>query len=557
MKYKFYLIDASSVLYPDASDLPPALSGLCVFSNEAAAFQVAVRCENQGGESGSTSEIVTELDSPISRYITVYTVEETAATRIGYDFGDDWMDRSGRGIYPDRLERLERGMFTAVTGYYRTLFFNVNERLDTVQSGTYPIRISFFTSGVTWNGERTEREKLGEVTLTVTFLEEILPKQSIITTNWMHYDCMAVLSGTKPWSDAYFDVVRSYIELAVQNGQNAVFVPAFTPPLDTPVGEERMTTQLIKIEKLGDKYEFDLSLLDRFIRMAHDCGAEYFEHSHLFTQWGAAHAPKIIVREKNVERKLFGWETAGDDPEYRRFLHEYLMTLKTYIVENGLKERFFFHVSDEPSEKWLDTYKSAADFVHTELAGFNSGDALGEYRFYKEGLVQTPIVSTDCIESFIGKSERLWLYFTGLQSKEYMSNRVIGMPLARCRVLGVQLYWYGFDGFLHWGFNAHHNRLSRRIFDPRISPDMGGDFPAGTSYLVYPGKDGAAPSLRLTAFRDAMQDYRIFKLMETKCGRESVLALIREYIPNIGLKCRVSADELTALRKAAIHAIIS
>ena len=38
------------------------------------------------------------------------------------------------------------------------------------------------------------------------------------------------------------------------NGQNMLFLPAFTPPLDTPVNEERMTVQLVDVILENDVY---------------------------------------------------------------------------------------------------------------------------------------------------------------------------------------------------------------------------------------------------------------------------------------------------------------
>ena len=45
--------------------------------------------------------------------------------------------------------------------------------------------------------------------------------------------------------------------------------------------------------------------MKKFLELCLDCGIEYFEHSHLFTQCSAEHAPKIIVRENGEDKKLF------------------------------------------------------------------------------------------------------------------------------------------------------------------------------------------------------------------------------------------------------------
>ena len=53
--------------------------------------------------------------------------------------------------------------------------------------------------------------------------------------------------------------------------------------------------------------------------MADRNGVKYFEISHLFTQWGAKHAPKIMGCFKGEYVKLFGWETKAESQGYRNF----------------------------------------------------------------------------------------------------------------------------------------------------------------------------------------------------------------------------------------------
>lgn len=49
---------------------------------------------------------------------------------------------------------------------------------------------------------------------------------------------------------------------------NTLYTPLFTPPLDTAVGKERKTVQLVEVslDKEGN-YTFDFARLQRFIKM--------------------------------------------------------------------------------------------------------------------------------------------------------------------------------------------------------------------------------------------------------------------------------------------------
>lgn len=555
MKLTAAVLDGLTVVYPDAApescpaDFPPLLR------NEAFSFQAALRPDIAPGESEWIT-LIPEVDSPLADRIRVYTVELTPTVRVGYAGTDDWMDRRTPGLYPDRLHPLAPGeALTVPAGFWKSVWFQLNEEAVPLEPGVYPVTVRFLSGGMNWRGETLPREELARVQFSLTVLPVCLPPQQIIATNWLHYDCMAHFSGAAPWTDRFWTVVGRYLRLAAQNGQNMALVPAFTPPLDTPIGQERQTVQLIGVEKKNGGYAFDFSDLERFVDLARDCGIRYFEHSHLFTQWGAEHAPKIVATENGRTVRLFGWDTAADSPDYRAFLHAYLTELKIFLREKGLTQSFFFHISDEPAPQWLESYRSAAAFLHRELESLPSGDALSEFRFYEEGLVQTPIVASNRIDAFLGKAAPLWLYFTGGQSGSYLPNRLIGMSPVRSRILGWQLYDLNLQGFLHWGFNAHHNTLSRRILDPRISGDMGGDFSGGTSYLVYPDGENVEPSIRLAAFRDAMQDARALALLESRIGRAAVRALIRRTVPDFSLHCKLSAPQMRALSRSVREAL--
>ena len=103
------------------------------------------------------------------------------------------------------------------------------------------------------------------------------------------------------------------------------------------------------------------------------------------------------------------------------------------------------------------------------------------------------------------------------------------MPTYRTRILGVQLYRYNIEGFLHWGFNFYNNQFSYDHVDPFSCSDGECFAPSGDTYLVYPGdKEEAWESIRLNAIREAMDDIRALQLCESILGREKTEALIAE-----------------------------
>jgi hypothetical protein len=308
-----------------------------------------------------------------------------------------------------------------------------------------------------------------------------------------------------------------------------ILTPVFTPALDTYIGGERTTTQLVDIELIKKgKYVFGFEKLHRWIDLCLKCGVEYFEIPHFFTQWGAKAAPKIIVKVNGKNKKYFGWHTDSLGEEYEVFLSQFIPALIAEFKARGLDKKCFFHVSDEPKLEMLEHYTRCKNLIQRYLGDdYPIIDALSDLEFYSAGALKKPAPNTRNALDFVKAGvDGLWVYYCG-GGKAGVSDRSISMPSWRTRILGVQLYYYNIEGFLHWGYNFYNSCQSRNVLDPFGYPDGGYFTPSGDCFLVYPGTDGEAwESLRLNALREAMDDIRALKLYEEKFGRAAAEALV-------------------------------
>ena len=74
-------------------------------------------------------------------------------------------------------------------------------------------------------------------------------------------------------------------------------------------------------------------------------GIKYLEIPHLFTQWGAKAAPKIVVTVDGKNIKKFGWHTPALDSSYQSFLKQFLPELQSKLIEFGYdRDHVFFHI---------------------------------------------------------------------------------------------------------------------------------------------------------------------------------------------------------------------
>jgi len=229
------------------------------------------------------------------------------------------------GLYPDVLYPMDE-IFLIKEGLSYSLFVTceIPEEMD---AGEYPVTVSFEVDG-----------EVLEKTFTVTVLPAVLPEQETIYTQWFHADCLASYYGDEIFSDAHWNRVEQFIKGAARIGVNMILTPVFTLALDTEVGVERPTLQLVDVTCKKGEYSFGFTRLKRWIDLCKKHGIRRFEISHFFTQWGTGFAPKIMAETENGTEKIFGWHTpvvgSGYDTFLQAFLPAFLPSLQDGIFYN-------------------------------------------------------------------------------------------------------------------------------------------------------------------------------------------------------------------------------
>lgn len=453
------------------------------------------------------------VDSDLAEYISIREVGNVPSELPCYDGNTEFYERTEAGLFPDVLYPIEDlNHFLIKQRSYYSLWVTVDLPAEAA-AGDHLIKITIS------DGE--ELEASAEMSLSV--INAVLLEQKLIYTQWFHSDCIANYYNVPVFSEAFWRLAESFMRTAVKTGVNMILTPILTPPLDTAIGGERLTVQLVDVDFTDGKYSFGFDKFRRWVKLAQECGFKYFEMSHLFSQWGAFAAPKVTATVDGEYRKLFGWDTPSDSAEYTAFLRSLIPELIVVLGEEGIADKTYFHISDEPSSEQLDSYSRAKATVSDLLKDFPVIDALSEYEFYKNGLVERPIPSTSSVHTFLENGyERHWTYYCCGQGED-LSNRFFAMPLAATRILGTQLYKYDMEGFLQWGYNFYNSCHSVRAINPFYVTDADGAFASGDSYTVYPYRDGAIESVRAVVFYEGLQDMRAMELLGGIIGKDRLI----------------------------------
>ena len=513
---KLIWLDSMAKVFYDEEPVE-SIEGECpsFFVNEVFSVQLGIKSTDESDNDQAEIEIGGLL-APFTKLREVVSVPVRYAGKARHT--GEYL-RKAPGLFPDLLKDIKGGKLRLVSGYWQALHFTIDLR----NAGKTKLNFGKNNLIVTIKTEGNEYKK--EIELEV--LRGELPRLSIYHTEWFHADCLADYYGVESLSERHWEIMANFIRHYGKSGMNTILVPTFTPPLDTEVGGERTTVQLVEVHKNGSSYSFIFDKVKRFIDICLESGIEYFEIAHLFTQWGANAAPKVMAYTEGELKKIFGWETDSEGEEYMDFLSDYLPSLTKKLDEWGLNGKVFFHLSDEPDENCIEKYSRLRKRIAPFLGEYPILDAVSRYSFVERGIVDRPVPGNNHLELFLENNVKgLWTYYCCAQGDK-VPNRFMSMPSARNRIMGVLIYYFDIKGFLHWGYNFYNSQYSIEHINPYAVTDAGGAFQAGDAFLVYPGRDGKPEdSLRMMALNEGFQDYRAPVKYEEKVGREVVIAII-------------------------------
>lgn len=529
------LLNSLAKVWPDSEpDILCSVSGGTMLKGERHNFQAAYRLtdKNQAG-------IGFRVESDLGEALSVRFVDNVPCDYTVPSGNEDVCEHPLPGLMPDILSPMPPVLW-AYEKVWHSIWLTVDADSYEVSPGTHEIKVIF--------SDGAEQSLSYELKV----YDYRLPEQTLPVTNWFHSDGLCHFFKVEFASEEYWRIMENFASCAVKNGITLLLVPVFTPPLDTAQGGERLTTQLVEVKVYPDgSYGFGFELLKRYLDICRKAGVRYFEISHMFTQWGCRNAPKVIgTLPDGTKRRIFGWETDGTGPEYSKFLRAFLGALTLFLKGEGIFDKCYFHVSDEPDWSMKEQYSKGAALIREFVPKENIIDAMSDPRFYEEGLNQNPVAALTHIDNFIDLGiKETWGYYCCGQIRT--SNRLVSTPSYRNRILGMQLFRYDIKGFLQWGFNFYNSFLSYESVDPFSSSTAHGWVPGGDPFVVYPGAGGEPwESIRLAVFAEALADYRALNalLSSGRAGsREDIVRLLGlDRFPFVDFK--TSAAELIGIR---------
>ncbi|HET6453356.1 MAG TPA: DUF4091 domain-containing protein [Armatimonadota bacterium] len=478
--------------------------------NSRVSFQACVR--NQGKQ---PIEVRLEVESDL----------EVSIRRVGYvpvkhhntDTEESELDGVGHipGFVPDPL--FPENSVTAGPFESHAFWVTVNVPAG-VSPGKRELAVQFSLTGQTSQTCQTEIDIRPLV---------IRPADDFPVAHWFYADALCDWYKVVPFEERFWQIAKPYMQDMVEHGGNCMYVPLFTPPTD---GVKR-STQLVRVTEAGGQYQFDFSDVKRWVDLARECGATWFEWTHFFWQWGVKYALRIY-RSNHADGSALLWppETPATSETYRNFLAQFLPKFHDFLAAESLLDRSIFHVSDEPhGDEHLENYRKARAMLKDLAPWMKVADALSDIRFGLEGLTDMPIPSISVAKSFIEAGIPSCAYFCCGPRGKYL-QRLMDTPLAKIAMSGWLFHKLRALGFLHWGYNYWHKSQTQELIDP-FTEQSGLAWPGwayGDTFVVYPGPDGPIDSIRWEVFAESLQDLALLRTAGIDPD-DPLLAVLRGY----------------------------
>jgi len=313
-------------------------------------------------------------------------------------------------------------------------------------------------------------------------------RRSLYVTNWFSVWNIAKHHGVELWSEEFWPIFERWVKFMSEYRQNVFWVPLET----------------IRVYRSAEGYRFDFTIFDRYVEILLKYGADLIELTHVagFKQWGGR---EIQLRSFDV---VYGPGDVRSEPG-EQVLPHLLRALEAHLREKGWLEKTVVHVADEPTEDGIEEWRRVSRLVKEHAPGLRRIDAVETTGFGGDLEIWVPTLHhydqwMEEYEAARRQGAVLWFY-TCLNPQGRYPNRFIDFPLLKTRILHWINYAYDLKGFLHWGYNWWHGDPFKEL-NPQLPP--------GDTHIVYPGKRGPLPSLRLEAMRDGLEDYELFKLLE-------------------------------------------
>jgi hypothetical protein len=392
--------------------------------------------------------------------------------------------------------------------------FRIYEAMDPVQSGyipgkpvqalrlEIPIGSSFPAGKQVFTVHITQKGQVKKLEFTVNVYPVQIPplhQAHLNYVNWLNLGNLCKDHQVELWSEPFWGMLRKYAQLMARGRQNTFWF---------------IWSDFYRYNSDGTVAEFYGQRLERYINT--------FLSEGLSTIQGA---PFCTRRNWESDAFLVALPVPGlgEVPAVSEQGQKIIRSMAEPVIglmkKNGWEGRWVQGVFDEPTEEYVDRYKSTVELLKSMDPGIRILEATMTVAL--SGVVDCwcPQVqeyqkNIDFFRQRRSAGDAVWVYTCLIPGGPWI-NRLVDQERLRQVYVGWACSKYDLQGYLHWGFNMHSGKPWEELV--RRHGNENNFLPAGDSHIVYPGKTGPLSSQRFEAHRIGMEDYELlFQLKQQK-----------------------------------------
>jgi hypothetical protein len=321
-------------------------------------------------------------------------------------------------------------------------------------------------------------------------------------TNWFRTSIIAGQHELEPWSEPYWKMLGLYADMMARGRQNTFWL---------------LWPDFARFDDGGDLH-FDQARFERYVRIFLQRGFTRIEGGQI------AHRHQGDWNANRLDVGLTGEDVASEKGRAQvtaliRAIEKALASLKlppdiTYLQ----------HLSDEPTDPLVKTYRDLADLVHAEFEGVRIFEATMSMKLVGAVNHWCPLnreyqLHRDFFEQRRRAGDSVWVY-TCLAPGGPWVNRLLDQERLRPVYIGWGLAKYDLAGFLHWGLHHYHaDPFEQSVV--KFGTPADNFLPAGDSHVIYPGEHGPLSGQRFEAQRIGMEDAELLRIVRQRDPRQA------------------------------------
>jgi len=320
---------------------------------------------------------------------------------------------------------------------------------------------------------------------------------------WQHPASIAAHDSRPLWSPEHWRLIRAYARDLASRGQKPITACIIRDPWDSQTAVPHAS--MVEWRGDGERFTWDYSVLDRYVKTCTKEGLTGPVNCYSMVLGPGSRRDCVIWYTDSATGEERSAKIAVGEERFARVWSAFLRDFAQHMERMGWLGRTNIAFDERPPDVMEELFRLVKEH------GGGLGTALaGEYSpWFSEVVDDYSVIAPGpppdaCDERRLRGRTTTFYVCCGPPRP----NTFVHSPPIEARLLPWVAFARRADGLLRWAYQSWPT-------DPWRRPDHRyPDWPAGDTFLVYPGPRGPVSSIRWEMLRDGVQDYELFGMLE-------------------------------------------